>query len=173
MTDTAAPDTAAPDTAATAGASTNDPDATSIARFADIPWATLAPGIEMKVMRIGEGTERYTVMNRFAPGTLLPKHHHHGAVHAFTISGRWGYLEYDWVAEAGDYIFEEVGTVHTLKVPDDAAQDAVVSFVIDKGMDFLDDDGNVIHTETADSIVEMYFACLDNEGTARPDGILP
>jgi 2,4'-dihydroxyacetophenone dioxygenase len=150
-----------------------DPDATSIARFADIPWATLAPGIEMKVMRMGEGSEKYTVMNRFVPGTELPKHYHHGDVHAFTISGRWGYLEYDWIAEAGDYIYEAPGTIHTLKVPDDAPEPAVVSFVIDKGMDFYDEDGNVFHTETADSIVEFYFGCLDAEGTPRPDGVLP
>ena len=73
-------------------------DATSLCHSEELPWAELAPGIEMKVLRIGAGGDRYTLMNRFAPGTVLPKHHHHGEVHAWTIAGEWGYQEYDWTA---------------------------------------------------------------------------
>ncbi len=147
-------------------------DATSICRTEDIPWAELAPGIEMKILRKGAGSGRYTVQNRFAPGTVLPKHYHHGEVHAFTLAGSWGYLEYDWIATAGDYIHEETGTVHTLAVPEDAGESAVISFVIDKGMDFLDENDEVFHTEDPESIVQLYLDALDTAGIARPGGIL-
>ena len=40
----------------------------------------------------------YTIMNRFAPGFQAPKHLHLGEVHGFTLEGRWGYREYDWLA---------------------------------------------------------------------------
>ena len=155
------------------GTETPDTADTAACRGDDLPWATLAPGIEIKVLRSGAGSGRYTLMNRFAPGTVLPRHHHHGEVHAFTLSGRWGYVEYDWEATAGDYVYEEPGSVHTLSVPADATEPALIQFVIDQGMDFLDDAGTPFHREDAASITELYLGALDAAGTPRPAGVLP
>jgi hypothetical protein len=145
---------------------------TSVCHTDELPWAELAPGIEMKVLRTGAGTDRYTLMNRFAPGTVLPKHYHHGEVHAWTIEGTWGYLEYDWSATAGDYIYEPSGSIHTLAVPADSAVPAVIQFVIEKGLDFLDDDGNAFHVENAETITQLYVESLAAAGIERP-AILP
>jgi quercetin dioxygenase-like cupin family protein len=38
-------------------------------------------------------------------------------VHAFTLRGEWHYLEHDWIAKTGDYVFEPPGETHTLVVP--------------------------------------------------------
>ena len=35
-------------------------------------------------------------------------------VFAYTISGKWGYLEHDWVAPRVDFIYEPPGEAHTL-----------------------------------------------------------
>jgi hypothetical protein len=150
---------------------TQDVD-TTVCHTDELPWAELAPGIEMKVLRTGAGTDRYTLMNRFAPGTVLPKHYHHGEVHAWTIEGTWGYLEYDWSASAGDYIYEPAGSVHTLAVPADATGPATIQFVIEKGLDFLDDDGNAFHVEDAETITALYVDTLAANGIERP-AILP
>lgn len=146
---------------------------TTVCRAEDLPWAEPFPGIELKVLRTGEGSGRYTLMNRFAPGTVLPKHVHHGEVHAFTLAGRWGYLEYDWESSAGDYVYEEAGSVHSLVVPADSEDHAVIQFVIDQGMDFLDAEGNVFHSEDAESITKMYVDSLAADGVHLPGGILP
>lgn len=147
--------------------------ATNRCRSSELPWAELAPGIEMKVLRVGEGGDRYTLMNRFAPGTVLPRHLHHGEVHAWTVSGEWGYLEYDWTAGPGDYVHEEAGSVHTLAVPGSASEPAVVQFVIERGMDFLDEDGQPFHTEDAASITQLYLDALGAAGVPPPEAILP
>jgi 2,4'-dihydroxyacetophenone dioxygenase len=42
------------------------------------------------------------------------RHYHPQQVFAFTISGKWGYLEHDWVATAGDFVYEAPGEAHTL-----------------------------------------------------------
>jgi len=63
--------------------------------------------------------------------------------------------------------------VHTLSVPSDAAESAVIQFVIENGMDFLDADGQPFHHEDSTSITEMYLRALDAAGTPRPAGILP
>lgn len=46
-------------------------------------------------------------------------HRHSSPVHAYTIKGDWGYLEHDWHASAGSYVFEPPGETHTLVVDGD------------------------------------------------------
>lgn len=33
---------------------------------------------------------------------------------AYTIFGKWGYFEYDWVVIVGDFVYEVFGEVHML-----------------------------------------------------------
>ena len=43
-------------------------------------------------------------------------------VTGFVLKGRWKYLEHDWVAEEGSFVYEPPGEMHTLTVPDDCAE---------------------------------------------------
>jgi quercetin dioxygenase-like cupin family protein len=45
---------------------------------------------------------------------FISRHAHPAPVHAYVISGRWRYAERDWIAEAGGYVFEPPGDIHTL-----------------------------------------------------------
>lgn len=45
---------------------------------------------------------------------LVNRHYHPHQVFAYTISGKWGYLEHDWTATAGDFVYETPGEGHTL-----------------------------------------------------------
>ena len=45
---------------------------------------------------------------------LVNRHYHPHEVFAYTISGKWGYLEHDWTATAGDFLYEAPGEAHTL-----------------------------------------------------------
>src|SRR5215211_182047 len=47
------------------------------------------------------------------PG-LVNRHYHPHQVFGFTLSGKWGYLEHDWTATAGDFLYEAPGEAHTL-----------------------------------------------------------
>jgi 2,4'-dihydroxyacetophenone dioxygenase len=40
---------------------------------------------------------------------VLSRHRHPQAVHGLVLKGRWHYLEHDWVAEEGSYVFEPPG----------------------------------------------------------------
>ena len=42
------------------------------------------------------------------PG-LVNRHDHPHQVFGYTISGRWDYLEHEWVATPGDFIYESPG----------------------------------------------------------------
>ena len=94
-----------------------------------------------------------------------PTHHHFGEVHAYTISGRWGYREYDWEASAGTYVYEEPRSVHTLFVPEDGDEPAVVFFTISAGMMlFLD----TLPDEMLDQAKDMN---IDVDQTLLQDGV--
>ena len=47
---------------------------------------------------------------------VISRHRHPAPVHGFVMSGTWRYLERDWVATAGSYLYEPPGDVHTLVV---------------------------------------------------------
>jgi anti-sigma factor ChrR (cupin superfamily) len=150
-------------------------DATRLVRNAEIPWIWLgdrSSGVEMKLLRIGKEDGVYTMINRFQPGFQAPKHLHLGEVHALTLTGRWHYLEYDWVCESGDYVYEPPDTIHTLKVPEDNPEPVVVFFTVAKGMDLYDEAGQVFMTQDNAGMEALYRAGLETAGIPWPECIL-
>ena len=97
----------------------------------DLPWVDATGGIWLRVLRVDEAAGVWVVHNRFEPGVRLQTHRHTGPVDGFTISGRWHYLEQDFFSEAGSYIREPAGSVHTLDVPADNDGITEVVFVME------------------------------------------
>jgi 2,4'-dihydroxyacetophenone dioxygenase len=50
--------------------------------------------------------ERSVVSMKVPANTELGKHYHTGIVVAHTISGAWRYKESNWIARAGDTLYE-------------------------------------------------------------------
>ncbi|MBP1852085.1 2,4'-dihydroxyacetophenone dioxygenase family protein [Rhizobium halophytocola] len=71
---------------------------------------------------------------------LVNRHYHPHEVFAYTISGKWGYLEHDWVATAGDFIYESPGESHTL-VAYDHEEPMRAFFIVTGPLIWLDEDG--------------------------------
>ena len=151
--------------------------ATRVVKHGDIPWVpmgTLDSGVEMKLLRVGKEDDVCTFMNRFQPGFQAPKHLHLGEVHAYTFEGCWHYLEYDWVSEAGDYVYEPPDTIHTLHVPEDNPGVTIALFTVAKGMDLYDDAGNVFMTQDNQGLEALYRLGLELKGgLSWPDAVLP
>jgi hypothetical protein len=107
---------------------------------------------------------------RFAPGIQLPTHLHTGAVHAYTFSGEWTYLEYPESPpnRAGSYLYEPPGSSHTLKVADHVSEDTEALFVVGGAMVLYGDDGAVIDVIDAATHKRDYFAMLRAQGTPLP-----
>jgi 2,4'-dihydroxyacetophenone dioxygenase len=72
---------------------------------------------------------------------VVNRHYHPRPVYAYTISGRWGYLEHDWVAGPGDVLYETPGTAHTL-VAYESDEPMRVFFVVYGPLVWLDEAGN-------------------------------
>ena len=71
---------------------------------------------------------------------LVNRHYHPHEVFAYTISGKWGYLEHDWTATAGDFIYETPGEAHTL-VAYEHDEPMKVFFIVKGPLIWLDENG--------------------------------
>ncbi|MRI34232.1 hypothetical protein EOPP23_14655 [Endozoicomonas sp. OPT23] len=130
----------------------------------DLPWVDQGMGIGFKILRVCNQTGSWVTMNRFPPGTLLPKHRHSGAVTAFTLQGRWGYQEHDFLATEGSVIREPANSAHTLIVPESTDEDAVVFFCIDGSLTNFGEDGSVWGIADGHSQLADYLRLAEEQG---------
>jgi 2,4'-dihydroxyacetophenone dioxygenase len=72
---------------------------------------------------------------------LVNRHYHPHEVFAYTISGKWGYLEHEWTASAGDFVYETPGEGHTL-VAYETGEPMRTMFIVTGPLIWLDDEGN-------------------------------
>src|SRR3546814_17069040 len=77
---------------------------------------------------------------------VLSRHRHPQAVHGFVLKGRWRYLEHDWEATEGSYVFEPPGETHTLYVQPDV-EDRITDFLVNWVMYNTDSWGQRISAE--------------------------
>src|SRR5437764_14910300 len=61
-----------------------------------------------------------------------------GTVHGYTMRGHWRYLEHDWIAKPGTYIYEPAGEAHTLVITEDSPEPMITLFVVEGGFIYLD-----------------------------------
>ena len=71
---------------------------------------------------------------------VLSRHRHPQPVHGYVIKGEWRYLEHDWIATAGSYVYEAPGETHTLVVPDDC-EEMLTFFLVHGALVYVDPDG--------------------------------
>ena len=72
----------------------------------------------------------------------------------YVIRGRWKYVEHDWTAETGSFVFEPPGEVHTLTVPADCPE-MITFFNIQGAMIYVDADGRQTGYEDVFTKIEM------------------
>ena len=109
---------------------------------------------------------------RMGAGLAVGTHRHHGAVHMFTLSGSWRYLEHGFLNTAGSYLYEPPGSVHTLEVPATNTELTETFSVIYGTTEYLDAAGNVIGVSDAAAALRGYLESCEAAGVARPDGII-
>lgn len=129
-----------------------------------IPWIEQAPGVWFKPLRLSPATGTWANLLRVEAAGRVSRHRHLGSVQAWVLAGSWRYLEHDWVARPGDYVFEGAGDVHTLVVEPGEPMETL--FVIDGPYEYVDDDGQVTRVESAQSKLDAYRAHCEQAGIA-------
>jgi 2,4'-dihydroxyacetophenone dioxygenase len=119
-----------------------------------LPWVPQAEDVWFKPLRISLRDGTWANLIRMRRRGTINRHRHLGAVEGWVLQGTWRYLEHDWTARAGAYVYEPPGDVHTLVVEGDGEMQTL--FHIHGPIEYLDDAGGVARVETAESKLELY-----------------
>lgn len=103
-------------------------------------YVPLSPTVASRPLWISPSENKWADVLRADAAGLVNRHYHPHGVFAYTISGKWGYLEHDWIATAGDFVYETPGEGHTL-VAYEHPEPMRVFFVVSGPLIWLDDKG--------------------------------
>ena len=101
-------------------------------------WVPYANGVWFQPCCFNVTSGGFSVVLKGLPGAMVGTHYHVGTVHGYTMRGYWRYLEHDWIAKPGTYIYEPAGEAHTLVITDDSPEPMVTLFVVGGGLIYLD-----------------------------------
>ncbi len=125
-------------------------------------WVPQAENVWFRPLCLATRQGYWVNLLRVRKSGILSRHRHPAPVHGYVIEGKWKYLEHDWTATAGSYVFEPPGETHTLTVPADVPQ-MITLFHITGAMIYVDEQGQVVAYEDVFSKIEMcrkhYTAC--------------
>ena len=101
-------------------------------------WVPYADGVWFQPCHFNVTSGGFSVVLKGLPGSRIGTHYHVGTVHGYTLHGHWRYLEHDWVAKPGTFIYEPAGEAHTLVITEDSPEPMVTLFVVGGGLIYLD-----------------------------------
>ena len=129
--------------------------------FAEIDerhWVPLAPNRWSRPLCLNVSQGYWVHLTRVRGSGLVSRHRHPAPVHGFVLKGRWRYLERDWEAVPGSYIYEPPGDIHTLVVDDDN-EEMITLFHNTGALIFCDEEGTT--TGTTD-VFDRIAACREH-----------
>ena len=126
-------------------------------------WVPQMENVWFRPLCLHAGQGYWVNLLRVRKSGVLSRHRHPAPVHGHVLKGRWHYLEHDWVAEAGSYVFEPPGETHTLVVPEDCAE-MITLFHITGVMVYVDPWGKQTGYEDVFTKIEMCRNHYDKVG---------
>jgi 2,4'-dihydroxyacetophenone dioxygenase len=117
-------------------------------------WVPQASAVWFRPLLFNTASGGWCNLLRVRRSGVLSRHRHPMAVVGYVIKGRWHYLEHDWVAEEGSFIYEPPGEMHTLTVPEDCPE-MITFFHIGGAMIYVDADGRQTGYEDVFTKIDM------------------
>ena len=117
--------------------------ASNIAEGDERYWVPISETVSSKPVWISPSRNMWADVLMAKTAGLVSRHYHSHPIWAYTISGKWAYLEHDWIATAGDFVYETPGESHTL-VCYHTDEPMKVFFVVSGPLMWLDDEGNTV-----------------------------
>jgi quercetin dioxygenase-like cupin family protein len=85
-------------------------------------WVPQANDVWFRPLLLNTVSGGWCNLLRVRRSGVLSRHRHPMIVVGYVIRGKWRYLEHDWIADEGSFVYEPSGEIHTLVVPDDCAE---------------------------------------------------
>lgn len=112
-------------------------------------WVPQAPNVWFRPLLFDTVNGQWVNLLRVRRAGQLNRHLHPAPVYGHVIRGSWRYLEHDWVAREGMFVFEPPGEVHTLVVDD--ADEMITLFHVTGSMIYVDEAGRPVAVDDVHS----------------------
>ena len=133
-----------------------------------LPWVPQGANVWFKPLRFDLANGRWVNLLKVTKQGKVNRHRHSGGqVLAFVVQGSWRYLERDWVARPGTFVYEPPGDIHTLVV--EGEEEMQTLFLLEGIIQYLDDDDNVISQDDVFTKLERYLSFCRREGIEPKD----
>jgi quercetin dioxygenase-like cupin family protein len=128
-------------------------------------WVPQAPDVWFRPLLLNTVTGSWCNLLRVRKSGVLSRHIHPSWVTGYVIKGSWRYLEHDWVASQGSFVYEPPGEIHTLVVDEvSGGAEMITLFNIHGAMVYLDADGKQSGYEDVFSKIAMCRAHYAGNG---------
>ena len=117
-------------------------------------WVEQEPNVWFRPLMFNTVVGQWCNLLRVTRSGIVSRHRHPAAVYGYVIKGKWHYYEHPWMAEAGHFVYEPPGEIHTLTVPEDCTE-MVTFFNITGAMIYLDTEGRQIGYEDVWTKIEL------------------
>jgi len=117
-------------------------------------WVPQAKDVWFRPLLLNTVSGGWCNLLRVRKSGVLSRHRHPMIVVGYVIKGRWKYLEHDWTAEEGSFVYEPPGETHTLTVPDDCPE-MITFFNISGAMIYVDAEDRTIGYEDVWTKIDM------------------
>ncbi|HQS08975.1 MAG TPA: 2,4'-dihydroxyacetophenone dioxygenase family protein [Xanthobacteraceae bacterium] len=107
----------------------------------DRVWVPLEENVWFRPLLLSASSGYWMNLLKVRKAGVLSRHRHPLPVHGYVIKGSWRYLEHDWIATEGGYVYEAPGETHTLVV-DPHVEEMITLFQVNGAMIYMDPDGN-------------------------------
>jgi quercetin dioxygenase-like cupin family protein len=120
-------------------------------------WVPQAPLVWFRPLLLNTVTGQWCNLLRVRKAGVLSRHIHPSIVVGYVIKGAWRYLEHDWVARQGSFVYEPPGEIHTLVVDEHSGGDTeMITFFNNSGaMVYVDEQGRQTGYEDVFTKIEM------------------
>jgi 2,4'-dihydroxyacetophenone dioxygenase len=120
-----------------------------------LPWVPQSDRVWFKPVRFDLSTGRWINLLKVTPGGKVNRHRHTGGqVMAYTIQGEWRYLEREWKARPGTFVYEPPGDIHTLVVDGDV--EMITMFILEGTVQYLNDQDEVFYQDDVFTKLKLY-----------------
>ncbi|WP_019122600.1 2,4'-dihydroxyacetophenone dioxygenase family protein [Brevibacillus massiliensis] len=121
----------------------------------EVPWVPQGDRVWFKPVRFSLANGQWINLLKVKPGGVVNRHRHTGGqVMAYTLQGQWRYLEREWVAKPGTFVYEPPGDIHTLVV--EGEEEMMTLFILEGSIQYLNDQDEIIGQDDVFSKIKRY-----------------
>ncbi|MBR72708.1 MAG: cupin [Rhodospirillaceae bacterium] len=126
-------------------------------------WVPMTEGVWFRPLMFNIVQGGWCHLIKVKKAGIVSRHRHPSPVHGLVIKGEWRYLEHDWIARKGTYIFEPPSETHTLVV-DDHTPEMITFFHVTGSLHYVDNDGNATGFDDVFTRIDLARDHYENVG---------